>query len=127
MPAFVLIKVLSAGFFSRQDTKTPVKIGIIAVISNIIFNIILVFLFNRIDLAHVGLALATSLSAYLQALMLFLKLKEVKVYKTESRWIGFIIKIIFSLLAMIILILYGLDDKSVWFGWDVYQLSLIHI
>ena len=121
LPAFVLIKVLSAGFFSRQDTKTPVKIGIIAVISNIIFNIILVFLFNRIDLAHVGLALATSLSAYLQALMLFLKLKEVKVYKTESRWIGFIIKIIFSLLAMIILILYGLDDKSVWFGWDVYQ------
>jgi len=35
LPAFVLIKVLSAGFFSRQDTKTPVTIGLIAVVAEL--------------------------------------------------------------------------------------------
>ena len=38
LPAFVLIKVLSAGFFSRQDTKTPVTIGLIAVVANIVLK-----------------------------------------------------------------------------------------
>src|SRR5690554_1043703 len=48
---FILIKVLAPGYYARQDTKTPVKIGIIAMISNMILNVILM-----IYLAHVGLA-----------------------------------------------------------------------
>ncbi len=57
--AFMLIKVLATGYFSRQDMKTPVKIAIWAMAANMLFNLILVW-----PLDHVGLALATSLSAF---------------------------------------------------------------
>ena len=57
---FMLIKVLAPGFFARQDMKTPVKIAVACMVFNMIFNLILIW-----PLAHVGLALATSLSAAL--------------------------------------------------------------
>ena len=121
LPAFIFIKVLSAGFFSRQDTKTPVKIGIIAVITNFVLNILLVLLFNRFDLGHVGLALATSLSAYLQAFLLFWKLKEIQVYQLRKKWLGFILKIIFAMIFMAGIIILGITDISVWFDWSVLE------
>ena len=120
LPAFIFIKVLSAGFFSRQDTKTPVKIGIIAVVVNFLLNIVLVLLFNRFNLGHVGLALATSLSAYLQAFLLFWKLKEIQVYQPRKKWLGFISKIILAMIFMAGIIVFGVSDVSLWFDWSVF-------
>ena len=54
--AFMLIKVLAPGYFSRQDTKTPVKIAVKAMVANMVFNLMLI-----VPLAHAGLALATAL------------------------------------------------------------------
>ncbi len=62
VPAYVLIKVLSPGFFARKDTKTPVRIAIVALGTNIVLNLALMG-----PLAHVGLALATALAAWLNA------------------------------------------------------------
>ena len=62
---FILVKVLVPGFTSRKDMKTPVRFGIYAMVSNMFLNIILVF-----PLAHAGLALATSLGAFFNALFL---------------------------------------------------------
>ena len=62
LPAFMLIKILAPAFFSRQDTKTPVKIGVQAMVWNMVFNLLLI-----VPLAHVGLAAATSASAWLNA------------------------------------------------------------
>ena len=121
LPAFIFIKVLSAGFFSRQDTKTPVKIGVIAVIANFVLNILLVLLFNRINLGHVGLALATSLSAYLQAFLLFWKLKKIQVYQLRKKWLGFILKIILAMIFMAGIIAFGIADVSTWFDWSVFR------
>ncbi len=53
--AFMLIKILAPGYFARQDTRTPVKIGIIAMVANMAFNLALIW-----PLQHAGLALATS-------------------------------------------------------------------
>ena len=58
--AFMAIKVFAPGYYARQDTKTPVRIGIIAMVANMALNILLVFV---LDMAHSGLALATSLAA----------------------------------------------------------------
>ena len=71
LPAFICIKVLAPGYFARQDTVTPVKIGIIALLTNIVLNLVLV---SHLD--HVGLALATSLSAWLNATLLWVGLKK---------------------------------------------------
>lgn len=60
--AFMLVKVLAPGFFSRKDMKTPVRIAVVALVANMILNLMLIW-----SLAHVGLALATTLSAWLNA------------------------------------------------------------
>ena len=65
LPAFMMIKVLVPHYFAHQDNKTPVKIGLIAMTANMGFNLILVW-----SLDHAGLALATSLSAWVNAMLL---------------------------------------------------------
>jgi putative peptidoglycan lipid II flippase len=65
LPAFVLVKVLQPGFFAREDTRTPVKVAAAAVVLNLVLNLILMQY-----LAHVGLALATAISSWMNALVL---------------------------------------------------------
>jgi putative peptidoglycan lipid II flippase len=62
LPAYVMVKVLGPAFFARQDTATPVKIAIVAVAVNIVLNLILMG-----PMLHAGLALATAISAWLNA------------------------------------------------------------
>lgn len=59
LPAYVLIKVFAPGFFARQDTKTPVKIALVGLATNIALNLVFIWY-----LAHVGIALATALAAW---------------------------------------------------------------
>ena len=79
--SFILIKVLAPGYYSRQDTRTPVRIAVIAMVANMVMNIILVF-----PLAHAGLALATSLSATLNAFLLYRGLRREGVSQPEAGW-----------------------------------------
>ncbi len=59
LPAYVLIKVLTPAFFARKDTRTPVKIAVLALVVNLVLNLILMRY-----LQHVGLALATATAAW---------------------------------------------------------------
>ncbi len=87
LTAFMLIKVLASGYFSRQDTRTPVKIGIIAMVSNMVMNLIFVFPLHFLwQVGHVGLALATSLSAFVNAGLLYRGLRKEDVYKPGRGW-----------------------------------------
>ena len=65
LPAYVLIRVLTPGFFAREDTSTPVKIAAAAMITNIALNLILMQFWG-----HVGIAIAASLSAWINAVAL---------------------------------------------------------
>jgi putative peptidoglycan lipid II flippase len=67
LPAYVLNKALTPGFFGRHDTKTPVMISIAALVTNVVF--IAIFLLAT-ALGHVGIALASSISAWLNAALL---------------------------------------------------------
>jgi putative peptidoglycan lipid II flippase len=62
LPAYVLIKALTPGYFAREDTKTPVKIAVVAMIANVGLALMLMQV-----LAHVGIALATAISAWFNA------------------------------------------------------------
>ncbi len=79
--AFMLIKVFAPGYFSRQDTRTPVRIGIIAMVANMVLNLILVW-----ELKHVGLSLASTLAAFLNAGLLYRGLHQRGVYRLERHW-----------------------------------------
>ncbi|HBC19351.1 MAG TPA: murein biosynthesis integral membrane protein MurJ, partial [Alcanivorax sp.] len=74
--AAMLIKVLAPGFYARQDTRTPVKIGVIAMLANMAFGAMLVWEWH-----HVGLATAMALSAWLNAGLLYLGLRRAGVYQ----------------------------------------------
>lgn len=71
LPAYILIKVLVPGFYARQDTRTPVRIALVAVAVNLVGNLVLIW-----PLAHVGQALATALSAWVNAGLLYLTLRR---------------------------------------------------
>lgn len=78
---FILVKVLAPAFYARKDMKTPVKVAIVALVANMVFNLILIW-----PLAHVGLALATSISAFINAGLLFYYLRQQQVYQPMSGW-----------------------------------------
>ncbi len=82
LPAYVLVKILSTQFFAHRDTKTPMKIAIAAVTLNFILNCLFIGPFS-----YVGLALATALSAWFNALMLggFLIMREWIVFDTRIK------------------------------------------
>lgn len=121
LPAFILIKVLASGYFSRQDTKTPVKIGAITMVTNIVFNLLLV-----VPLAHAGLALATSISAYVNAGLLFYHLRKEEHYLAQPGWRGYLFKIGIALTAMSLLLYYFIPEMSDWFDWHLLA-RVIHL
>lgn len=100
--AFMLIKVLAPGFFARQDTRTPVRIGVIAMVSNMVFNLALI-----VPLAHAGLALATSLSAWLNATLLWRNLWREGAWQRQAGWLRFLAQLAAAnaALAAVILLL----------------------
>jgi putative peptidoglycan lipid II flippase len=69
LPAYVMIKALAPGFFARADTATPVKIAAVAVAANVIAALLLMR-----SLGHTGIALATALSAWINAGLLLVVL-----------------------------------------------------
>ncbi len=71
LPAYVLVKVLSPGFFAREDTTTPLRVSVVAVLTNIALSLALFW-----PLGHVGIALATALAAWLHAALFWLILKR---------------------------------------------------
>lgn len=109
--AFMLIKVLAPGFFARQDTRTPVKIGVIAMVANMVFNLALVF-----PLAHAGLALATSLSAWLNAALLWRGLRREGAWKVQPRWVRFLAQLGLANVALGAVILLLNVPVETWFG-----------
>jgi putative peptidoglycan lipid II flippase len=106
---FMLIKILAPGFFSRQDTKTPVKIGIGCMLANMVFNLILVVPFG-----YVGLAAATSLSAMLNAGLLYFILHRQDVLTLPRRAKILLMKIIFGAVVMGTVIYYCSPDIGFW-------------
>ena len=90
LTAFMLVKVLAPGFYARQDMKTPVRIGIIAMVANMVMNPLFIFpLMWWFDLGHVGLAVATSLSAWLNAGLLYRGLNREGVLRVPDDGSGY--------------------------------------
>ncbi|EIQ6223117.1 murein biosynthesis integral membrane protein MurJ [Vibrio parahaemolyticus] len=110
---FMLIKVLAPGYYSRQDTKTPVKYGIIAMVTNMVFNAIFAYFYG-----YVGLAIATALSAFVNMALLYRGLHIAGGYQITKRTVFFIIRLVIAGAAMVAAILWQLEDMSVWLEWS---------
>ena len=86
--AFTLVKVLAPGYFSRQDTRTPVRISVISMLTNIVLNVAIVLPMMHFGMTapHAGLALATGLAAVLNASLLYRGLRKSGVYIPGAGW-----------------------------------------
>lgn len=114
--AFMLVKVLAPGYFARQDTKTPVKSAVIAMIVNMILSFSLMW-----PLQHVGLALATSLAGWLNALQLWFGLIKNGALKMESGWFHFVFKLILAAFLMAVVLAFSSPELERWRDASLYM------
>jgi putative peptidoglycan lipid II flippase len=80
LPAYVLVKALTPGFFARQDTSTPVRVAGLTMALNVALNLIL-----SGPLGHVGMALSTAIAAWVNVALLAWLLRRRGYWSTDAR------------------------------------------
>jgi putative peptidoglycan lipid II flippase len=80
LPAYVLVKVLTPGFFAREDTSTPVRVAAATMALNVVLNLSLVS-----SLAHVGMALSTAIAAWFNVAALAFLLRRRGYFAVDAR------------------------------------------
>ena len=116
---FVLVKVLVPGYFSRQDTRGPVRCAIIAMVVNMLLSVSLVLWLIDSGVAHAGLALATSLAAWVNAGLLYHGLKRSQVYIPSAGWGWLAWRCGLAAAVMLAVLIGPASQMSFWLGMGV--------
>lgn len=121
LPAFIYIKVLAPGYYARQDTQTPMRIGVKALIANMFLNLLFVLplVMYEFEGPHLGLALATSASAYMNAFMLYRGLKRQGIYHHLDGWGKLSFQVLVSNGVMAAFLLYLSPPVNTWLNWSI--------
>lgn len=117
---FILIKILAPGYFARHDTRTPVKIGIRALVLGMVLNVVFVLLLLETGWAppHAGLAAATSLAGIFNASMLFRGLVREQAYRPRAGWARMLFRVAIANAIMVAFLVW----LAGWFG-DWYAMT----
>lgn len=102
---FSLVKVLIPGFYARQETRIPVRYGVIALAVGMLMSVVLVgaMLMTGFAAPHMGLALSTSINAWVNAGLLFRRLRRDRIYQPGRGWGVFWLRLIVANLALAVL------------------------
>jgi putative peptidoglycan lipid II flippase len=126
---FTLVKVLSPGYFSRQDIRTPVKVSIRAMFVNIALNLAIVVPMVRMGIpgAHAGLAAATGIAAVYNASALYRGLRTTGIYMPGGGWRALAIQVLFANLAMAAALWMVAGPLDLWLdaAWHARALRLV--
>lgn len=139
IPAFLLVKVLAPAFYSRQDTRTPVKAAVVAVIGNALFTLVLMLgllwltgvgrdalaasggnilqALGRIPGAHACLAMAIALAGWLNATQLWWYLRRAAVYQAQPGWARFLRQLLVAVAGMVAVVVAWLWTWPDWTAW----------
>ncbi len=109
IPAFMMVKVLASGFYAKQNIKTPVKVGAVAMLVNSIFCAIFVG-----PLAHAGLTLASTLAGYLNCFLLLFLLIRRHIYTVRPGWMRFLLQLLVANLCMTGYLWWMRGDAETW-------------
>jgi putative peptidoglycan lipid II flippase len=128
-PAFMgfsMVKVLIPGFYARQETRIPVRCGVIALASGTamslsLFGLSRVFHWNA---AHAGLALATSFSACINATLLYRRLRADGIYLPGTEWPRFWLRLLLASAAMVLVTLLFNAPLAAWLALPVKARAL---
>lgn len=124
LPAFMLIKILASAFYSRKDIKTPVKIAMLSVIFNVIFNVLLIHTYR-----HAGLAFSTALAAIINMGLLIFYLLKQKIVTLSRIWIAYSIRLVLANAALVVVLLWFAGPIANWlssrFLWRIEHLIVV--
>ncbi len=115
---FMLVKVLAPGYFARQDTRTPVRVGLQALTLGMVLSVAFVLTLLRTEWAppHAGIAAATACSGLLNAGLLLIELKRKRVYVALPGWKGLALRIVIPSTTMVLALVAGLGVIGDWFA-----------
>jgi len=116
LTAFMGIKVLAPGYYARQDMRTPVRIAVIAMGANVAFSLLLMF-----PLGHTGLALATTISAGVNAGLLLRGLLREGVFRPRAGWNALLARSVGACLVMGLLVAWGCGDTPQWLDMGTWE------
>jgi putative peptidoglycan lipid II flippase len=107
--ALILVKVLAPGFYARQNIRTPVRIALITLAATQLMNLAFIWW-----LRHAGLALSISLAAWLNAGLLYWKLRQQAVYLPQAGWSLFLARIVTALAVMAAVLIWSMGESAFW-------------
>jgi putative peptidoglycan lipid II flippase len=113
---FSLVKVAAPTYFAREDTRTPFRIAVIAVLLNIALSLAL-FRF----MGHVGVALATTTSAIVQAYLLLRGTIRRGLYRPGRAFALFVAKVVLATAVMVVVLLAVSPSPASWLTLHVYE------
>ncbi len=123
---FSLVKVLVPGFYARQETRAPVRYAVIGLVVGMCASVTL-FVCSRyfeIRAAHVGLAASTSLTAWVNSLLLLRRLRRDGVYRPGAGWGGFGLQLLLANAAMGAVLLFWAGDLGAWLAMPTWVRAL---
>jgi len=109
----MLSKMLSSAFYACKDIKTPVRISVVILIT----NVVLISLFIG-PLAHAGVALATSLSSIINAIILGVLLVKKNLYKPQAGWRLFFVRLLVANATLVVAIKVIVPEVEQWVNWS---------
>jgi len=104
LPSYILVKVLTPGFYARQDTKTPVRYATISMVVNLVGNLILI-----VPLQHMGPPLATAIASTVNVAMLYVTLVRRGHFVPDARLRRRAWRLALAALAMGVVLWFGED------------------
>lgn len=126
VPAFMLTKVLAPAFYSRQDTKTPMRAAIWTVVANVGLTILITtpLWLQGVQGAHGGIALATALAGIINALLLWRYLRRAGLYRPLPGWGVFALRLLAACVAMAAVVLAARGWIGEWTALDDWKLRV---
>jgi putative peptidoglycan lipid II flippase len=109
----MLAKIFSSAFYATQDIKTPVKISMVILVFNVALNATLIHNF-----AHVGLALATSITSLVNAGLLYRKWRTMHAFKFQDGWNAFLLRIAMASISLVGFLWVLSPGVEVWLDWE---------
>lgn len=120
LAGFVLVKVLVPGYFSRQNTRMPVRCAVIAMLVNMVLSLSLVVGLYGSGVAHAGLALATGVAAWVNAGLLYRGLRREAVYAPQPGWRWLASRVMLALMAMAAVLIWPAQQSAFWLDQGVF-------
>jgi putative peptidoglycan lipid II flippase len=120
---FSLVKVLAPGYFARQDTKTPVRVGLIALGINMALNagVVLPAQYFGFPYPHILIATSTCVSAAVNTTLLWTGLGRQGVYKARPGWAALLARVVFANAAMAALLYWMAGDVQGWLAQEPWE------